>query len=156
MLPTFFLFLGALALLAAIVAFWQSARALLGAAPVLTEAAIHSRDRETLLEEKAAVLRSLKDLELDRSLGKIGEADFAMLEAKHRTHAKDILRALAAETSAERAEAEKIIDGILSPSEPQQTKSEIEVSKPPTCAKCATLNDPDAAFCKKCGTSLTS
>lgn len=129
MLGPLFLVLGATALLAAIIAFWQSARTLLAPPPALVDAALEGDERAQLLERKAAVLRSLKDLELDRSTGKIGEADYATLEAQHRSRAKEILRALQAETSPYRAEAEKLVDAALGAKaaksdEPKAKKSE--------------------------------
>ena len=46
------------------------------------------RKRHELLDEKEAVLKSLKDLEFEREVGKLSDEDFRRLESEFRTRAK--------------------------------------------------------------------
>jgi hypothetical protein len=99
------------------------------------------RTRAALEREKTLVLRAIKDLEFDRAMGKISEKDFTEMSARLRVRAAGLIRQLDAGASY-RQEIEKEIAR--------------RVSTPPngTCAACATVNDPDARFCKNCGASL--
>jgi hypothetical protein len=45
-----------------------------------------------LLETKHAVYRSILDLELDRSLGKVSEADYLVMRRQHEAEALAVLR----------------------------------------------------------------
>ena len=68
-------------------------------------APIPERAREALVREKALLLRSIKELEFDKSMGKIGEADYAEISGRLRARAlslmQDIERADAPFTRAE-------------------------------------------------------
>ena len=96
---------------AVIALFWSSLRTLLGET-VLQSAdafAIGAHGGED--EQKRAVLRALKDLEFERGVGKISEADYRILVAKLRARAKDLLRQLDEEGAEKRRLAEKIVEG---------------------------------------------
>lgn len=95
------------------------------------------RAREGLQREKALLLRSIKELDFDHAMGKVGEADYTEMSARLRA------RTLALMQDLERAE--------------QQTASERQASgaRRPACPACRTRNDPDAKFCKNCGNPLT-
>lgn len=56
---------------------------------------LHTR-RTTLIEERDAALRELKDLEFDRRMGKIDDADYAELQAATASRATKVLDALEA------------------------------------------------------------
>ena len=111
LLPMLFIVFSALALMLAIVSLWSSLRALFG---VDTEHLIGRteamRRRSELLGEKEAVLRSLKDLEFERAVGKIGEEDFKRLDAEFRKRAKEILRALDDDLKEHREKAKALIE----------------------------------------------
>lgn len=98
------------ALLGAVVFLWTSLRSLAGDAPIdeeLDEAVV--RERATQAEqEKKQVLRALKDLEHERQVGKIDEADYAALSSQYRARAKAILRSMDAEIEPLRERAEQI------------------------------------------------
>lgn len=110
LLPFLFMALSALALLAAISFLWASLRALLGGEHelyVVQSAAV--RSRMELLDEKEAVLKSLKDLEFEREVGKLSEEDFARLDAEFRKRAKRILRALDDDLKQHREQAHELL-----------------------------------------------
>lgn len=58
-------------------------------------------------EQKRAVLRALKDLEYERSVGKISEDDYAELSARYRAEAKRLIQSVDDELREERAKVEE-------------------------------------------------
>ncbi len=183
--PAILVFTGG-ALLGTITLMWASLRTLGGDAPLptgLATAAIVSRDNRAIAERKRTVLLALKDLEHEREIGKIDEADYHLVAARYRAEAKNILREIDDEAAPNRSRAEQIARthlkkrGLLSADAPESPASADEIVNrvsiepaPPTtksappppmpkevrpeCEKCQTSNEPDAAFCKKCGASL--
>jgi ribosomal protein L40E len=93
-----------------------------------------------LEREKSLALRSIKELEFDRAMGKVSERDFTEMSGRLRARAARIIRQLdAGGTYRERIEKE-----IAS-----------RVGRPANaCPSCDAQNDIDARFCKKCGTAL--
>ena len=220
------LLIGAL-LVAVIWLFWNSLRTMTG------ETALTGADAYALAapraeeEQKQAVLRALKDLEFERSVGKISDEDYAVLVARYRQEAKRLLRAIEEEARPRRESVEWLVHkrlvqaGLADPTnayrtspagsaakadpvaeakrdakkkkmkdadkpvivpagdedaksgpddaadgeEPKRdvdttlrsgaetTTKESPVYVPATklCASCGAKNDPDAIFCKKCG-----
>jgi hypothetical protein len=98
-------------------------------------AALRPRQRDVLLREKALVLRSLKELEFDRAMGKIGDDDFAALSSRLRARALTLMQDLERTPAAAAAS---------SPAAPSRAG----------CPQCGTGNDADARFCKRCGQPL--
>jgi zinc ribbon protein len=144
------------------------------------------RTRALLEREKTLVLRSIKELEFDFAMKKIGKADFDDMSARLRARAIGLMRQLD-EGPGYRAEIERELRTRLgiapegqgfSPGDPKQrpgdpkqspgdqqhhrrdgrndASGKVEVEGPAfrACA-CGTSNDPDARFCKNCGTKLT-
>ncbi len=212
--PAVVLALATGALVTVIAIFWSSVRTLAG------ETALSGADAYALgapkaeEEQKRAVLRALKDLEFERSVGKISEEDYAVLVARYRAEAKRLLRLLDNAAAPERVQIEAMVkrrlrrEGLIDadpggfrgpgtdqpPLAPAASDDELDdeeeeldepvraapapkpVAKvekvealpknrklkrrprPPlsanACPKCETSNDPDAAFCKKCGAKL--
>ena len=121
--------------------------------------AIGDRTRAALEREKTLVLRSIKELEFDRGMGKVSEKDFAEMSARLRARAARLMRQLDA-GSLYRAEIEKEVAKRLEktaahdvgrsgpPSAPAKARSTF------ACGSCAATNDPDAKFCKNCGGRL--
>ena len=109
-LPMAFIVLSAGGLLFAISFVWATLRGLLGGS---TDAHVSqstaARSRADLLSEKDAVLRSLKDLEFEREVGKLSDEDFRRLEADFRLRAKRILRQLDDELREHREQAEQLL-----------------------------------------------
>jgi len=119
------------------------------------------RARAALDREKTLVLRSIKELEFDRGMGKVSEKDFAEMSARLRTRAARLMRQLDA-GSIYREQIEKDLERRLAKSSNPKTqnpnpKSQLDVAAAPQaneCAKCAAVNDVDARFCKQCGARL--
>ncbi|KYF61225.1 zinc ribbon domain-containing protein [Sorangium cellulosum] len=100
--PAAILVLAGGALVAVIAIFWASLRVLLGETPLSGADAYAIGAPRTEEEQKQAVLRALKDLEFERSVGKISEEDYAELVAKYRAEAKRLLRLLDADAQPRR------------------------------------------------------
>ena len=169
------------ALLGTTTLMWASLRTLGGDAPLpvgLATTALISRDDRAVAERKRKVLLALKDLEHERDIGKIDDADYAIVSATYRDEAKAILREIDDDAAPNRSRAEHIVRahlkkrGLLVDHEqdlgarvsiepaPPTTKSAppppmATKEQRPECSKCGTSNEPDASFCKKCGTALT-
>jgi hypothetical protein len=113
------------------------------------------RTRAALDREKTLVLRSIKELEFDRAMGKVSEKDFADMSGRLRSRAARLMRQLDA-GAGYRGEIEKEITKRIGEA---PVVSASAGSKEPayvagTCASCGTSNDADARFCKHCGHSL--
>jgi hypothetical protein len=67
---------------------------LAGEAKGMVEAPRHSRTRAALEREKALVLRSIKECEFDRAMGKMSEKDFAEMSLRLRLRAARLMREL--------------------------------------------------------------
>jgi ribosomal protein L40E len=222
-----FLVLIAAALITVIALFWSSVRTLLGETPLSGADAYALAAPRAEEEQKQAVLRALKDLEFERSVGKISDEDYAALVAKYRAEAKRLLRVLEEDAKPRRQKVEGLVHARLveagletmpatyrsapqdepstadpkprkkkrkasgkAPEEPLPRTVEIEPEDAPggaggasgskaatdttwksvvtmktkesaayappskRCSECATRNDPDAVFCKKCGSKV--
>ncbi len=214
------------ALVGVITLFWSSLRTLLGETPLSGADAYAIAAPRAEEEQKQAVLRALKDLEFERSVGKISDEDYAVLVTKYRAEAKRLLRVIEEEARPRRERVEWLVQErlvaaglaekpatfayrsgpaevsaqakpaaddkkgkkkskmkgadkpVVDPAreveiapidEPEAKKPAVDVtlkSQPPatttkespayvpptkTCAECGVKNDPDANFCKKCG-----
>jgi hypothetical protein len=110
LLPFLFMSLSALALLGTISFIWASLRTLLGGEHDLyLEQSVAVRTRMELLDEKEAVLKSLKDLEFEREVGKLSDEDFARLDLEFRKRAKHILRTLDDDLKEHREKAHELL-----------------------------------------------
>jgi hypothetical protein len=67
---------------------WSSLQGLTGEAPLTLEEALSLGAPSAEEEQKRAVLRALKDLEYERAVGKINDADYASLAEHYRNEAK--------------------------------------------------------------------
>jgi hypothetical protein len=129
--------------------------------PLVTEVedrtrVIGQRTREALEREKTLALRALKELEFDRAMGKLSDADFQEMSTRLRGRAARLIRQL---DSAEgyRSRIERDLAKRLT-KEPGERGA--GVNRPESavaarvCDACATPNDGDARFCKECGAKL--
>ena len=105
----FFLVLAAGVLLGVIWIFWRSLQSLTGDAPLSLEEALGLTAPSAEEERKVAVLRALKDLEYERSLGKISEEDYRELSQKYRTEAKRLLQLVDEQLEPARRRAEELV-----------------------------------------------
>ena len=137
------------------------------------------RARAALEREKALVLRSIKELEFDRAMGKVSPADFDEMAGRLRARAIALMKQVDAGASGYRELIERELQQRLKaraagpastpPPMTETTTPPAErrargAAQPPStvsadhtsrnCVACATVNDHDAAFCKRCGAAL--
>ncbi len=89
--------------------FWETLRALFGDTKLSGEDAFAMGAPSAELERKQALVRALKDLEFEHSVGKISERDYQSLKYKYRTEAKRLLRVLDERARPERERVEKLV-----------------------------------------------
>src|SRR5690349_23903351 len=92
---------------------WSSVGRLTGESPLTLEEAIGLGAPSPEEERKQSILRALKDLEYERSVGKISEEDFAELSARYRADAKALLKLIDAESAQYRRRAEELLAARL-------------------------------------------
>jgi hypothetical protein len=168
--------LATLALLGVIALLSASVRGLSGDSPLSLDEAVGLGAPSAEEEQKRAVLRALKDLEYERSVGKISEDDYREFSARYREEARRLIarvdealaesHALAERLLAERVAAAELPGAPPEPgSEPRLPAAEgdegadagEEVSTARhVCSACNVLNDVDARFCKGCGAALNA
>lgn len=174
------LVLAAGALLLVIWLLWSSVQALTGESELTFEEAFSMGARSAEEEQKRAVLRALKDLEYERSVGKISDDDYHEYAARYRAEAKRLIQGLEEHLAEGRKQVEVELERRLSKkpstvkpakkagdeaahgesaatdSEPPSAPSEAEGSGTKTrpCPACQVNNELDARFCKACGKSM--
>jgi hypothetical protein len=130
---------------------------------------VGQRTRVALEREKMLALRSIKELEFDRAMGKLSDADWQEMSGRLRARAARLMRQLDA-GGGYRDQIERDLDARLNapratgatsqaPASPSRTMAAAEASGATasaerTCTNCATVNDGDARFCKNCGNKL--
>ncbi len=77
-----------------IVLLWWSVQSLTGEASLTLEEAVGLAAPSVEEEQKRSVLRALKDLEYERTVGKISEDDYVELSTRYRAEARRLLRVL--------------------------------------------------------------
>ena len=136
--------------------FWASIRTLVGETPLSGADAYALGAPRAEEEQKRAVLRALKDLEFERSVGKISDDDYATLVAKYRTEAKRLLRLLDEDALPARRKVEALVtdrlqqEGLAEPREPAPARDAATPRRSPkkaakTRAAPATPAEIDAA-----------
>lgn len=100
------------------------------------------REREVLQQEKALVLRAIKDLEFDRGMKKVSDSDYAEMLERLRARALVLMQQLERIPETPQPAASRTGEGRRSAGTP--------------CVRCGTRNEPDAKFCKQCGDRLRS
>ncbi len=125
-----------------------------------------SRPRAAVEREKTLVLRSIKELEFDRAMGKVSTHDFEEMGGRLRTRAMSLMKQLDVESVDFRPLIEQELRERLEaagedPAAATLGASAAEASGPPSselearvCDGCQTANDVDARFCKGCGNAL--
>ena len=142
---------------------------------------IGRRTRAALEREKVLALRTIKELEFDRAMGKLSDEDWKEMSTRLRGRAARLMRQLDAgegyrsqierELEKRLGDAAGLGDAALKGPRYDSTdrsatdrraglspRSTSGQADPPTaersCASCSTINDPDARFCKSCGHKL--
>jgi hypothetical protein len=111
---------------------------------------VGQRTRVALEREKQMTLRSIKELEFDRAMGRLSDEDWNEMSGRLRARAGRLMRQLDAGAGV-RDQIEKDLETRIG------EKPEPRASVPTNaCAACDTTNDPDAKFCKQCGAALAA
>jgi hypothetical protein len=105
------------------------------------EEPLSERLRADLEREKNLTLRSIKELEFDRAMGKLSQQDFDQMAGRLRARAIGIMKQLDAGVSATNA--------------PDRPVGRAATKRRGECG-CGVVNDPDARFCKSCGKKLVA
>ena len=105
---------------------------------------VGQRTRAALEREKLLTLRTIKELEFDRAMGKLSDADWQEMSARLRSRAARLMKQLDAATGY-RDQIEKDLAKRMGPK---------VVVGDRACPSCATPSDQDAKFCKNCGAKL--
>jgi len=111
---------------------------------------LSARLRADLEREKALALRSIKELEFDRAMGKVSPQDFDEMASRLRSRALGLMKQLDAGNTIYKSVIEKELQSRL---QHRQSATAPQVRAAHVCA-CGTTNDTDARFCKSCGTKL--
>jgi hypothetical protein len=123
--------------------------------------------KDVLEREKALVLRSIKELEFDHAMRKVGDRDFAEIGARLRARAMELIQSLdraGGQVSSAPAGSRPTTSALQNAGAPglhSETYSALRptpsaiASTDHECSACGTRNDADAKFCKHCGTNLT-
>jgi hypothetical protein len=149
-------------------AFHRTLLPLVSSTAELVSEPLGQRTRAALEREKTLTLRSIKELEFDRAMGKVAEEDFREMSGRLRARALGIMKQLDQGTSyrelIERELEKKRVGSARTGSDPITVLaadasaktvmgSDPVLARTHTCA-CGTANDPDARFCKNCGARL--
>ena len=146
------------------VATWRTLAPLTGKDDPTGPQMLAGRTRAALEREKSLVLRTIKELEFDRAMGKVSDKDFAEMSTRLRARAAGLIRQLDAGTGYLEAIEKEIARrlkpaGLASPPAAPVVAAAPEVPAAPAatgsyCAACGTRHDPDARFCKNCGARI--
>jgi len=122
---------------------------------------LSARARAALDREKMMVLRTIKELEFDKAMGKIAENDFQEMVGRLRGRAIGILTQLDSEGEGYRGLIERDVRARLEQSGVKPAATAAPSAAPGAavpvvlaCSACGTTNDRDARFCKQCGAKL--
>jgi hypothetical protein len=116
---------------------------------------VGERTRAALEREKLLTLRSIKELEFDRAMGRLSDEDWSEMSGRLRARAARLMKQLDAgvgyRDQIEQELARRIAgDARLNPPLPSTANADR------VCGGCQTSNDADARFCKNCGAALAA
>ena len=125
---------------------------------------VGQRTRVALEREKLLTLRSIKELEFDRAMGRLSDEDWKEMSGRLRARAARLMKQLDAgagyREQIEKDLAKRIENDPIRSATPREPQGRPEPDRGPTalaertCASCETANDADARFCKQCGAAL--
>jgi hypothetical protein len=133
--------------------FYRMLSPLVGDIASMSTDALSDRARQVLEREKMLTMRALKDLDFDRSMGKVSQADFEEMSARLRSRAMSLIKQLDEDGSGYRSLIERELSARITA--PVAAPSAPEVTDATGGCACGTVNDVDALFCKRCGARLT-
>ena len=114
---------------------------------VVGDARRSSRQLMALEREKKLVLRSIKELEFDKAMGKVAEPDFEEMVGRLRQRAVGLMQRIDVGEAGLRDRIARDLAGLKQPKGGKKVSAQ-------QCGQCRTLNDADARFCKTCGATL--
>ncbi len=138
------------ALLLVIWLLWSSVQALAGESELTFEEAFSLGARSAEEEQKRAVLRALKDLEYERSVGKIGEDDFHEYSARYRAEAKRLMQTLDENLAEGRKQVERELERRLGKASTKSTES-VDAVEPSPEEKSSPAASPEAGESAEAG-----
>ncbi len=103
---------------------------------------------ENLVSQRDATYAAIKELEFDRAMGKLSDADYRGMRAKYETKAVAILQELDGLKKAPLQRARSVESSDSIEQEVQRLRRTAQ------CPKCSTPHSASDAFCAKCGTPL--
>ncbi len=113
---------------------------------------VGGRTRAALDRDKTLVLRSLKELEFDRAMGKVSDADFHEMGGRLRLRARSLLKQLDVEGTTYRDRIERELAERLAAADDAGPGGAAATRL--LCGGCGASNERDAKFCKACGAAL--
>ena len=125
---------------------------------------IGQRTRVALEREKTLALRSIKELEFDKAMGRVSDEDFKEMAGRLRQRAARLIKQLDA-GAGYRQQIERELEKRLGTADarPAEVRAKpVRHDEAPVataeaeraCPSCETMNDADAKFCKGCGARL--
>ncbi|HXG88987.1 MAG TPA: zinc ribbon domain-containing protein [Vicinamibacterales bacterium] len=128
------------------------------------------RTRAGLEREKTLVLRTIKELEFDFAMGKVSRSDYDLLGGRLRARAIGLIKQIDAGAGYRGVIENELAArtaGMASTAEhtPRTTDDDVATIDDgahglspaiTACASCGVSNEPDARFCKNCGTKLAA
>jgi hypothetical protein len=133
--------------------FYRTLSPLVGASTSTVSEPLTERARGVLEREKMLVLRAIKDLEFDRSMGKLSQDDFEEMAGRLRVRALALMKQLDENGTGYRSVIERELAARLAARGLQAAAVPVVSSDAKSVGACAcgTTNDADAVFCKRCG-----
>jgi len=139
----------------AAVAFYRMIAPLVAPYAEMDREPLTARLRADLEREKALTLRSIKELEFDRAMGKLSQQDFDQMATRLRARALGIMKQLEAGSAAYRQQIEaELAARLKSTGGPGPRGGRAAARSAAAACACGTANDADARFCKSCGAKL--
>jgi hypothetical protein len=118
------------ALVGVITLLWASVQSLTGESPLTLEEALSLGAPSAEEEQKRAVLRALKDLEFERSVGKISQEDYVELSNRYRAEARRLMHALDAGGEKDREAIERLLADRIAEQEARRAAKKTETPAP--------------------------
>jgi len=152
--PMALIMLGGMTLALTAAALWRVIDPLTRAEMGAARARAPARARE-LEREKQLVLKAIKEIELDYQMRKVAERDYREMIERYRNRAMRLISEIEAGDNFTALIEKELQIRLTVPPEAITTAASTTDDRR-ACPSCATVNDQDAEFCKKCGQRLTA